>query len=296
MSAIDVVVVEDAGFCFGVKRALQLAERATGDFSELYCLGQLIHNNQVVEGLVRRGMRVVDDISDVQPGAAALIRAHGAGPSLYEQARSRGIEIIDATCPFVRRVQEAAQRLVEEDYQVLVLGERDHPEARAIVEHAGGRALIVETADEADDIELAKRVAIVCQTTQSLDNLHELADSILERTTELHIANTICDATSKRQEASLKVAREVDLMIVIGGYHSANTTRLAQICQATGTQTHHIETADELRGEWLQGMGRVGITAGASTPLEAMEAMHRRILELSASDHGEGADDDDEDA
>ena len=293
MSALEIVVVENAGFCFGVKRALQLAEQATGDFTELYCLGQLIHNNQVVEGLERRGMRVVDDISEVHPGAAALIRAHGAGPSLYEEARSRGIEIIDATCPFVQRVQEAATEFVDEDYQVLVLGERDHPEARGIVEHAGGRALIIEDASELADIKLSDRVAIVCQTTQRLENLIRLVELVLPMTTELRIANTICNATSERQEASLKVAREVDLMIVIGGYHSANTTRLAQICRATDTITHHIETADDLRREWFDDVRRVGMTGGASTPIEALETARARIEELTAGAEEAGTNDED---
>ncbi len=294
MSALEIVVVENAGFCFGVKRALQLAEQATGDHAELYCLGQLIHNDQVVEGLEQRGMRVVDDISEVQPGAAALIRAHGAGPALYEQARGRDIEIIDATCPFVQRVQEAATEFVDEDYQVLVLGERDHPEARGIVEHAGGRALIIEDASEMADIKLADRVAIVCQTTQRLENLMRLVELVLPLTTELRVANTICNATSERQEASLEVARDVDLMIVIGGYHSANTTRLAQICRAIGTAAHHIETADDLRSEWFDGVRRVGITAGASTPIEALETARARIEKLTAS--AEEATTDDEDA
>ncbi len=286
MSNIEIATVEEAGFCFGVRRALQLAEQATVEFPELCCLGQLIHNRQVVESLEQRGMRVVDDISEVQSGAAALVRAHGAGPSVYEQARDRDVHLIDATCPFVRRVQEAAAQFVSEGYQVLVLGERDHPEARAIVEHAGGRALIVESADEADSIDLANHVAVVCQTTQRMENLRELVIRILPRIGDLRLVNTICDATSKRQEASLEVARDADLMIVIGGYNSANTNRLAQICRAEGTTTYHIETAEELRKEWLDGVCRVGLTAGASTPTEAMDGVRERIEQLCDEDSG----------
>lgn len=281
MTAPQIVTVTEAGFCFGVRRALQLAEQATNGAAPVYCLGPPIHNRQVVAKLEARGLQVVEDIEDVRPGATALVRAHGAGPRVYRIAAERGITLIDATCPFVRRVQEAARRLADEEYQVLVLGERDHPEARAIVEHAGGRATIIESADEVDRIELARRVAIVCQTTQRLENLHALVERILDGTSELHVINTICDATSKRQEASLEVAGEVDLMIVIGGYHSANTNRLAQICRAAGTATEHIETAEELRPEWLEGVRRVGITAGASTPTEAMDAVRRRIVQMS---------------
>ncbi len=282
MSQLSIVAVDEAGFCFGVRRALQLANEATEKYSEVACLGPLIHNRQVVEELEERGMRVVEKIEEVPRNSAALVRAHGAGPTVYEAAREREIDLIDATCPFVRRVQQAAARFTEDDYQVLVLGEREHPEAQAIVAHAGGHAIIVEDAGALDRIAVTARVAVVCQTTQHLDTLQELVTALLPRIAELRVANTICDATSKRQKASVGVARQVDVMIVIGGYHSANTNRLAQICRATGTRTEHIETADELRGEWLEGVTTAGITAGASTPLEAVEAVRRRLVELAA--------------
>jgi 4-hydroxy-3-methylbut-2-enyl diphosphate reductase len=282
MSDLTIIGVEEAGFCFGVKRALQLANEATERHPEVACLGPLIHNRQVVEDLERRGMRVVETIEDVPSGSAALVRAHGAGPTVYQAAQEHNIDLIDATCPFVRRVQQAAARFAEDDYQVLVLGEREHPEAQAIVAHAGGRAVIVEDAGELDGIKVTDRVAVVCQTTQRLDKLQELVAALLPQIGELRVANTICDATSKRQKASVAVAREVDLMLVIGGYHSANTNRLAQICSATGTRTEHIETADELRGEWLDGVETVGITAGASTPPEAVAAVRERLLELAS--------------
>jgi len=282
MSELTIIGVDEAGFCFGVRRALQLANEATEKHPEVACLGPLIHNRQVVEDLEERGMRVVESIEEVRRKSAALIRAHGAGPAVYQAAREREIDLIDATCPFVRRVQQAAARFAEDDYQVLVLGEREHPEAQAIVAHAGGRATIVEDAGELERIEVTDRVAVVCQTTQRIDKLQELVDALLPRIAELRVANTICDATSKRQKASLSIARQADLMIVIGGYHSANTNRLAQICRATGTRTEHIETADELRGEWLEGAETVGITAGASTPPDAIDAVRRRLLELAA--------------
>ena len=282
MSQLRIIGVDEAGFCFGVRRALQLAREATESHREVACLGPLIHNRQVVEDLEQRGMRVVDDISDVSPGAAALVRAHGAGPSVYEDAEERGVELIDATCPFVRRVQQAAARFVEDDYQVIVLGERDHPEAQAIVAHAGGRAVTVEDATELDQIEIADRVAVVCQTTQRMDKLQDLIRPLLPLISELRVANTICDATSKRQKASVHVAERADLMIVVGGYHSANTNRLAQICRATGTRTEHIETAEELDAGWLDGVQVVGITAGASTPPEATDAVCLRIEQLAS--------------
>ncbi len=290
MKKLRVISVDEAGFCFGVKRALQLAHKATEENLEVACLGPLIHNRQVVEDLERRGMRVFEDISQVPSGAAALVRAHGAGPAVYDEARERNIELIDATCPFVRRVQQAAARYVEDDYQVLVLGERDHPEARAIVAHAGGRATIIENAGELEELEIQDRVAVVCQTTQRMATLQELVSALLPHIGELRVANTICDATSKRQKASVQVAQQADLMLVIGGYHSANTNRLAQICRDTGTRTEHIETADELQREWFDDVEVVGITAGASTPPEAIRTVRERLCEIAAEGTGGGAD------
>ena len=157
----------------------------------------------------------------------------------------------------------------------------DHPEARGIAEHTGEAALIVESAADLAALELQKKVAVVCQTTQRLDNLQALVHDVLPLVTELCVANTICDATTKRQETSLQVACEVDLMIVIGGKHSANTTRLAQICAETGTPTHHIETAAELELSWLEHAQRVGVTAGASTPDWVIDEVVARLRELS---------------
>lgn len=282
MTPPRILIVNEAGFCFGVRRALQLAQQATEHAAPVYCLGPPIHNRQVVEQLQARGLRVVDDIHQVAPGATVLIRAHGAGPSVYQFAADHGIEVIDATCPFVRRVQQAARQLVEQGYQVLVLGEREHPETRAIVEHAQGQPLIVEDPAELEQVRLADRVAIVCQTTQRLDNLRRLVDFILPRTAQLLVMNTMCDATARRQQASLEIARQVDLMIVIGGFHSANTARLAQICRDAGTPTRHIETADELQPDWFEGVQRIGITAGASTPTEAIDAVRQRIEQMTA--------------
>jgi len=260
---------------------LKLAEEATskGD-SKVYSLGPLIHNRQVVEEFEARGLHVVESLNDVPSGATVMIRAHGTGPEVYELAEAHNIRLIDATCPFVKRVQEEAAHFAEEGYQVLVLGEPNHPEARGIVSYARGQATIVEGPKDIKNLALRPRVAVVCQTTQRLSNLQALVEVILPDVQELRIANTICEATVSRQKASLGLTREVDLMIVIGGYHSANTTRLAQICASTGTPTYHIETAGEIDPGWLDGVSRVGVTAGASTPRQAIEAVVERLQQL----------------
>jgi (E)-4-hydroxy-3-methyl-but-2-enyl pyrophosphate reductase len=284
---MQVIVAGHAGFCFGVQRSVEMAEKAVGDREELVCVGPLIHNRQVVAELAARGLRVVSSMSEVASGTAAMIRAHGTGPAAYGDAEKRGITLIDATCPFVQRAQRAAAGLADEGYQVLVVGERDHPEAQGIVEHTGGRATVVEDPAEIDDLEVGRRVGVVAQTTQSSAKFAQVVAAVVTRARDIKVANTICDATSQRQQAALDVARQVDLMLVIGGRHSANTTRLAEICAASGTHTEHIETPDEIRPEWLAGVERVGVTGGASTPVSAIEETVSRVGQRAAKQETE---------
>jgi 4-hydroxy-3-methylbut-2-enyl diphosphate reductase len=274
---VEILLANQAGFCFGVRRALEMAEEATRRHERVHALGPLIHNPQVVQRLERQGLVICEQPETLPAGSVAMVRAHGAGPEVYELASARGITLLDATCPFVTRVHRKAAQFARRGYQVLVLGDPHHPEAEGILAHTGGKAAIVESPADLASLRLRRRVAVVCQTTQTLDALRSLVDALLPLVQELIVANTICDATANRQEASLAVARQVDLMIVIGGYHSANTNRLAEICAATGTPTHHIEEAGELQEEWLEGVAKVGVTAGASTPAEAIEAVVERL-------------------
>lgn len=278
---MEIIVADHAGFCFGVQRSLEMAKHALRARGELRCLGQLIHNPQVVAELESEGLRVVTALEEVPVGSAAMIRAHGAGPAAYEAAKQRGITLIDATCPFVRRAQRAAATLAQEGYQVLVVGERNHPEVQGIVEHTGGRATVVEDPAEIDEPQLENRIGIVAQTTQAAEKFVEVIARVVPRAQDIKIANTICDATRQRQEAALRVARKVDVMVVIGGRHSANTTRLAELCSSIGTRTHHIESCNEIEASWFIGANSVGVTGGASTPVSAVEDTVKRIRELA---------------
>ncbi len=284
---VEIILADHAGFCFGVRRAIERALDETAKRGKLYSQGPLIHNRQVVDGLRKKGLEPVDNIDDVPPGSTVMLRTHGVGPSVYEHAEKNSLDVIDATCPFVARAQMEASRLHKANYLVLVLGEPDHPEAQAIREHTGGHAIIVERSADVDFSSLPKRVAVVCQTTQRLEALRELVNALLGHTTELVVVNTICDATSQRQDAVWAMAQNVEVVIVIGGRHSANTTRLAQICTDAGKPTYHIETADEIDCAWFRGVARAGVTAGASTPDEAIDAVLQRIRkcerELAAS-------------
>lgn len=283
---MEIVVAEHAGFCFGVRRAIERALEEAARHGRLYSQGPLIHNRQVVESLRAKGIEPIGDIDDAPEGAAVMLRTHGVGPQVYERARRRGIEVIDATCPFVERAQREARRLCDMGYQLLVLGEPNHPEALAIREHTGGAAYVLQSPDDLAALDLQHRVAVVCQTTQRYQALRELVDALLPRVSELVVAKTICDATSGRQEAALRMAEQVDVVIVIGGRHSANTTRLADICRDAGRPTYHVETVEEIDCAWFAGARRVGVTAGASTPNEAIAAVVERLQQCAPAPEG----------
>jgi small subunit ribosomal protein S1 len=279
---MNIILVSEGGFCFGVRRAMKMAEDMLARHGRGVTLGPLIHNKEAVARLHSHGLRTVESVEEIRAGEVVMLRTHGTGPGAVCDLQERGVTLVDATCPFVARAQREAARYHQEGYQVLVLGEPDHPEARGIAEHTGEAATIVESAADLAGLKLHKKVAVVCQTTQRLDNLQALVHDLLPRVNELCVANTICDATTKRQEASLQVARQVDLMIVIGGKHSANTTRLAQMCAETGTPTQHVETAAELQAQWLAGAAKVGVTGGASTPEWLIEEVVERLEELGS--------------
>jgi len=264
---MEIIQADNAGFCFGVKRAMKLAFEAAAESSKpIYTLGPLIHNPQQVEFLTQKGVHEAHDLKLLNPGDTLIIRSHGTSPAILEEARTRGLKIIDATCPFVVNAQNLAQRLHTEGYQVVIVGESDHPEVIGIMGFAENEAWVIEKASNVYNLPRKSRIGVVAQTTQSFDNFREVVSALLEKSDELKVFNTICHATTHRQEAALDIAKKVDLMIVVGGHNSANTTRLAHLCALSGVPTRHIETADELDASWLEDVAKVGVTAGASTP------------------------------
>lgn len=283
-----IIRAENAGFCFGVKRAMRLAfEAAEKSEKSVYSLGPLVHNPQQVESLAQRGIHVISDLDILDPGDTLIIRSHGASPAVLEEAMVKDLAIVDATCPFVAKAQKLAQRLAEEKYQVVIVGESDHAEVIGILGFAGDGAYAVEKASDVNDLPVKQRVGIIAQTTQSLGNFREVVGEFLKERYELRIFNTICHATTHRQEAAMDIAREVDLMIVIGGYNSANTNRLASLCAQSGVPTRHIETASELQTEWLNDIAAVGVTAGASTPDRIIEDVIDKLRIFSKPKNGE---------
>ncbi|MEC4685262.1 MAG: 4-hydroxy-3-methylbut-2-enyl diphosphate reductase [Nitrospirota bacterium] len=260
---MDIYIAKGAGFCFGVKRAVNIAFRtAERSVKRVATLGPIIHNPQVVEKLRQAGVKPLDKISeDVD---ILIVRTHGIPVSLYESLRDAKFELIDATCPFVKKAQQYAKLLREEGYQVLILGDKDHPEVKGILSYAGESAIVVR--DSAEIPLLNSRVGIVVQTTQPVEALKKLLDKVIQTVKEVKVYNTICNSTALRLRETEDMTRKVDLMLVVGGKNSANTKQLVTLCNDSRVKTYHVETAGDLCPEWFDGVGKVGITAGASTP------------------------------
>ena len=253
------------GFCYGVRRALKMTENAANSGIRAVTLGPIIHNPQVVERLAEKGVPPVNSIDEITD-ETVIIRSHGVGPSCYNMLKCKNLALMDATCPFVRKNQLLTKRLVDDGKQVILIGEKRHPEMRSVAEWAVGHSYQVETMEDVDALPPMQEAHIVMQTTFSVPLAEQLIAAIEKKVKDLHVNRSICDATMQRQQAARELAEKVDVMIVIGGKNSANTTRLAEICSRSGTNTYHIETAKELKPEWFSSRDKIGITAGASTP------------------------------
>lgn len=274
---MKIILAQSAGFCFGVKRASSMAFDAAEHYHQICSLGPIIHSPQLVKKLEEKGVRVIKKVEDI-PEGAVIIRSHGVTSAELDKILSRELTIIDATCPFVKKAQEHAALLSREGYVVVLVGEAEHPEVQGIVSYArDGEVFVVADRRQAEDLPRKNRIGVVAQTTQSFENLRQIAEVCLEKSKELRVFNTICNATTVRQNEARTIARQADMMLVIGGFNSANTTRLAHICQEIQPRTHHVETADQIDPEWFNGVSTVGITAGASTPRWIIDEVVERV-------------------
>ncbi|MFA4835500.1 MAG: 4-hydroxy-3-methylbut-2-enyl diphosphate reductase [Dehalococcoidia bacterium] len=266
-SLMEIELASEMGFCFGVKRAIELAEKAVRERRRLESLGPIVHNKQVVDRFAALGMGVIERLDDIKCHDI-LIPSHGVGREITHQIDARRLNVVDATCPIVHNAQLVAQKLGQDGFKVLVFGDASHAEVEGLLSWAGNGAMAVT--DVPKFSAPPHRIGILSQTTQSkaqfANFLAKFMNSELASLSEIRIFNTICDATAKRQAAAMNLATHVNLMLVIGGHDSANTKRLAEICSSTGVRTLHIETADELDRMDNCNQLRIGITAGASTP------------------------------
>jgi 4-hydroxy-3-methylbut-2-enyl diphosphate reductase len=288
---MKIVLAKEMGLCHGVRRALEMVEESAGRGQVLRTLGDIVHNPQAVERLRSLGIEVASNLEEVGPGQLAVVTAHGAPPEVFDRAEERNIPVLDVTCPLVRRVQRLAQEMAETGYGVIICGDPKHAEVRGILGYAGAKAVAGRTLEEVAECAVARgvgvpwddhsRLAILFQTTQR-EQVYQtfvtsLARQVMAHIRELCIFNTVCAAVARREPAAQRLAGEVDVVIVVGGQHSANTRHLAETCTAAGVATYHIERAEELRPEWFEDRRRVGVTAGTSTPDQAVAAVVDRL-------------------
>ncbi len=274
-----ITVAKSAGFCFGVKRAIDLAQDIASKNNDVYTFGPLIHNPQEVARLEKENIKVVEDYSKIDKGVLVL-RTHGIPLDIYENlSKKENIKIVDAACPFVKKAQDIIKELSKDSEQIVIVGEKKHPEVVALVSYGKGKCIVIEDKKDVKNVKKTDIIYIVSQTTQSPKKFEEIVNEI-SKISQVKVFNTICRATFDRQSAAEKLAKEVDVMIVIGGKNSGNTTRLYQICSNI-TKTYHIENVDEIEPAWFEKVETVGITAGASTPDWIIESIKGRIKEIT---------------
>ena len=283
---IEIKLATSLGFCFGVRRAIDMVEGAATERERISSLGSIVHNPVVASKLKSQGVEIIDVLDDASSAPAVAITAHGAGPETYRRIADAGRELLDTTCPIVAKAQRAARRLVNSGFTVIIYGDANHPEVRGVMAWTRGKGIVLASAEESVEIS-RRKVALMCQTTKSQESYAKFISGFLDRhidhINEVRIINTTCPETEDRYEAARALAREVDLMIVIGGRNSANTGKLAATCSAAGAETRQIEHEGELDAAWLRGKRAVGVTAGASTPDESIGGVVRRLRELDAT-------------
>jgi len=276
---MEIIVAGKGGFCFGVKRAIDITFKlADGKEKGVYTFGPLIHNPQVIDKIAEAGIRAIDDIHS--PDIKTLvIRTHGVPPEVYSEVSKMGYELVDATCPFVKKAQHYAKTLKAEGYQVLIVGDREHPEVKGLMGFAGDDVVTVNGSEPLPP--LKQKVGIIVQTTQRIDTLEKVVHRVLSASREIKIYNTICDYTALRVNETIKLAKETDLVLVVGGKNSSNTTQLVTLSKKYCKNVYHIETAGEIQVEWFRGIEKAVITGGASTPMWIIEEAEKKVREIS---------------
>ena len=292
MGTVEAIrIAKRTGFCYGVREAIDMAKEASARGKSTHTLGQVVHNEGVVRDLQALGIQTVETLDEVDHGAAVVIRAHGVKPEVMARAQARGLEVIDGTCTWVIQEQKELRKLVDEGYTIVLLGTPKHPEVVGLLGFAPD-AIVVDEEEDWDRIPRRKKMALISQSTQPPWKFEKLAAFMVSRSHELKIVNTVCPVTIRRQEDTLEAAREVDLMVVVGGRSSANTKELTRLCGIAGTTAVQIESVRDLDDPAVfAGARTVGVTGGTSTPIEDLHAVAQRILEIagtrSAAAHAE---------
>lgn len=278
---MKVMVAEKYGFCAGVRNAISTAEKVLSEKGQVYSLGPIIHNPGVVERLARKGLVTVDDVEQIPAGATVLIRSHGAASEEIAHLKQKNADIVDATCVLVKRMQQIAMQMEEQGYKVVIVGDQNHPEVRAVVGCTSGAVVV---GNESDISTIGSgRLGIVCQTTQSPEFFGQMLSAIARAGfDEMKVINTLCKEAIKRQQAAVELCRKVDIMFVLGGRESANTRKLAELCKKYNNKTFHLQNWDEFDRKLVFGCRTAGVTAGASTPQWIIDDFVKNLSDVEA--------------
>jgi 4-hydroxy-3-methylbut-2-enyl diphosphate reductase len=277
---MEIIIAENSGLCYGVKRALQLAKQTREQKKgAVVTFGDLIHNPRVITDLKSQGISSVSSLDPLAEGTV-IIRSHGVSPEVYSLLDKKNIETVDATCPIVKRIQKLVEALAETEEEIIIVGNRQHPEIKGLIGYSKGKGLIIESEWEAQGLPQAKKRCIIAQSTQDLHFFGRVVAALLERTSELKVYNTICQSTQTRQKSTSELASKVDTLFIIGGKKSSNTLKLYQISKRILPNTHFIESADQITKDMLKNSEKIGLSGGASTPPEAIQEAVVKIKDL----------------
>jgi len=274
---MEVIIAKNSGLCYGVKRALRLAKETRNRKTEkVFTFGDLIHNPQVIADLEKRGIHSIDDLSLIKEGTV-IIRSHGVSPKIYETLNKKKREIVDATCPIVKKIQKLVEALARKEEEIIIVGNKQHPEIKGLIGYSKGKGIIIESTHQARDLPTIKRRAVLAQSTQDLYLFIAVVAALIERTEELKVYNTICQSTQTRQKSTSELASCVDTLFIIGGKNSSNTKKLYQISKRILAHTYFIEKAGQITPAMVKGAKKIGLSGGASTPPEAIQEAVAKI-------------------
>jgi len=268
---MDIIIAKNSGLCYGVKRALRTAtDTRRKKKATVYTFGDLIHNPRVIADLESKGIHSLDDLNTIEEGTV-IIRSHGASPEIYRLLDKKKIEIIDATCPIVKKIQKLVEDLAKKEEEIVIVGNKEHPEIKGLIGYSRGKGIIIENETQAKNLPQKKTRAVLAQSTQDLFLFQKVAAALIEKTEALKVYNTICQSTQTRQKSTSELASMVDILFIIGGKNSSNTRKLYQISRRILPNTHFIEKADQITPDMLKGVEKIGLSGGASTPPEAIQ-------------------------
>ncbi|MDD8021206.1 MAG: 4-hydroxy-3-methylbut-2-enyl diphosphate reductase [Acidobacteriota bacterium] len=270
--SMEIIIAQNSGFCYGVKRALHLTrDTDLKNRSRIFTWGELIHNPQVISDLGKKGIKVTTSLAKLKAGDTVIIRSHGISPSIYQALRRKRVKLIDATCPKVKEIQQKVERLSLAKKEIIIVGDRHHPETQGLLGYSRHQAIVIENEDEARALPFKKKRAILAQSTQDLQLFGKIVAILTEKTEELSVYNTICQSTRIRQEATARLASQVDALIIVGGKNSSNTNKLYEISRRRQPRTYFIESPQELTPGMVRETKIIGISGGASTPPEVIK-------------------------